>query len=315
MRLTSLMEKCKKVKCFIVFSLFALYELIHLIIIKHEADLYVLMSRPIGDVVYGLAYVNSLKLKSCKNIVVFIEESKDRLVQQYTGVDKICFFKKNDKQWLRIQCLIGFRVLLKIARCFNIYGTVPWVFVHDNSILRMDALSIIRNEIFSLDENASIEYPCFADEPIVSIPNFENVKNKIIVLNPYSNSMISENLSVFELIAKILLDDGYIVYTNIVENQLPIKGTLALFCSIYEFYSICNQVQFVISIRSGIIDLCISANTQFIVIYYPKVSWKESYSQGFFYDYTLQAWKTNNVTELKYMNDNLTVASILKIIK
>lgn len=290
------------------------YQLYRIAKRKRDDEIVVLMTPGIGDDVYGLAFLKCLKQWKSKRIVVYALESKKQLFDYYSNViDKIVYFTKADPEWKRCQDLSQVGILRRISRKKDIYTILIYPYYHNP---RYDDgrswLRILKEDVFQfpLDVSAEIQYPNFSDIVIHTIPDFEMYKSRIVVLNPYSVSMDNSMMSLYEKIASFLLDKGYIVYTNVVGDQQAVVGSLPLNVSIFEFYAICNQIPMIISTRSGIIDLVISAKSNFLIYYFPFVNndWQFDI-KTFLHRYTLTAWNTGNVEETIY-NDNQSALAV-----
>ena len=61
--------------------------------------------------------------------------------------------------------------------------------------------------------------------------------------------------------------DGYTVYTNVQKDQSPVRGTRELRCDLAEFLEIASHIPFIISVRSGLLDLAVTTNVNMFVLY------------------------------------------------
>lgn len=127
-------------------------------------------------------------------------------------------------------------------------------------------------ELFDIQQDVPIQYHALKPMKVSSIPNFYGSCKKIVILNPYSNSAhFSKEL--FEVMEKLVLrlknagGGGYTVYTNIIKDQLPIRGTKELRCGLAEFLEIAAHVPFIVSVRSGILDFVVKTNVNMLVLY------------------------------------------------
>ena len=266
-----------------------------------EDEVAVTMTNAIGDDIYGLAYLRAFKNTFGVKIVLYGLKSKAKLYDNYGDtIERKVYFNKTEAEWKRIQSISMLRKQIRKSIRHKIYPILMHQYYHqpehdDGN----DFLEVLRKDVFNLAvSDAIIQYPIFIKEPITTIKEFDKIKGRIVVINPYSSSMDNTMMNLYEKIAGYLLERDYIVYTNVIKTQEPVKNTIPLDCSIYEFYAICNQIPMVISTRSGILDLVISSNTNFLVYYLPFVhnGWRFD-NDVFFHRYTLKAWGTNNVTE------------------
>lgn len=273
---------------------------------KKKDEIILIMSNPLGDCVYGLAYANALKINKQKNLIIISDRKRKRLIESYKIEAKIISLEGTSREWKWTQYLNGSRLCVLIAMRLGIYNIVPWVVCSMKKYKDSNALDLIRDKLFHLPNTAKIAYPDFSNEPIKSIPDFEKNKNRIAIINPYSTSMDDVDFEFFNQVSLKLIHRGYIVYTNVVGNQKAVTGGEKLCCPIEEFYAICNQVPLVVSVRSGIIDFTISANTIFYIVYF--LCQFKGISDGFAGQYALNAWKTNNVEEIVYSDIDSNLA-------
>ena len=277
---------------------------------KKNDEIFLITSNPLGDCVYGMAYANALKENKQKKLVIISDRKRKRLIESYKIDAKIISLDGASREWKWTQHLNGSRLCVLIAKKLEIYNIVPWVVCSMNKYKKSNALDLIRDKMYSLPKSAKIAYPDFSNEPITSIPNFKQNKDRIAIINPYSTSMDDVDFEFFNHISLKLLERGYIVYTNVVGSQKAVTGGSKLNCSVEEFYAICNQVPIVVSVRSGIIDFSISANTNFYIVYFLD-QFKDK-GDGFAGQYALDAWKTNNVDESVYSNIESNLAHFEK---
>ncbi len=278
---------------------------------KHKGDVIVL-TQHIGDDVYGLAFIHEFKKYRKKHLTLIGASTRKRLYEYYSeDYDELALINPKSTKWEIYQQIHTSRRTIKLARRFLIFSSFPyrWIPIAQND--GRNALTIIRDDMLQLPNTCKHISPNFSSEKITTIHCFDNLHNKIVILNPYSASMDEPDFSLFEEIAKMLIGMGFIVYTNVIGDQSEIKGTRPLRCSLYEFYAICNKVPLVVSVRSGILDLCISSKTNFMVYYFP-IAWRKKCGSVncFFNEYTLSAWGYRNVKELIY-NDNLSAIQAL----
>lgn len=271
-----------------------------MILTKKKEEYYILMSTSIGDDVYGMAYIRELKIQSGKSIIVYCHEHKRRLIENYTDVvDDIRCYPKGYKGWVRINYSI---FLIDIARKFGIYSIMPHHYIPLERNEGRSCLNIIWKDMLCFEREPMKQYPDFSKELITSIPIQNTGGGKIVILNYSSQFMSNVDLSIFEFIAEDLTKRGYVVYSNVIREQQPIKYTKALNCSIYEFYAICNHIAAVISVRSGILDLAANTNASFLVYNFPFPNKSRQYNEEWMARYTLKAWDKKNLIETLVYN-------------
>ena len=130
-----------------------------------------------------------------------------------------------------------------------------------------------------------ISYHKQATVPIKNIEKFKEYHKKICIVNPYSYSIYSK-VQLFEKIVLELRKKGYIVYTNVIQSQKAMSGTLRLDCSMQELYSIACEIPLIVSVRTGLLDYLVPSGINMFVLYgQTKVG-----ESGHESDYTMQEW-------------------------
>ena len=256
----------------------------------------IILPMAIGDFCYALAYMRELCMKKeseGKDILLVVYDKRKSLLTQYELDYPKIFIQKGTRESQIVDWIAYNRYLMKFARKHNIYTTVAYYETPERKACK-SCLDISRYNIFKLEGKGHIVYPCVPNCEITSISDFDEVNNRIVILNPYSNSLELKDNGLFEELSSFLHKKGYVLYTNVIPGQKIVKGTYPLACSIIELYNICKRIPLVISIRSGIIDYLISSPAHFFVIYEQDVSPKYRSI------YALDAWQTNNVYETVY---------------
>jgi len=276
-------------------KLIALYHLCVMIVRKHKDECYIIMSTSIGDDVYGMAYVRDMKEKNKKRIIVYVHEHKRKLIENYGVVDEIRSFPKKYKGWIRINY---FPSLINLGKKHGIYSIMPYHYIPMEKNNGRDCLKIIRESLLGLDFTPQIQYPDFSQEPIVSLSDIERDGNKIIILNYSSQFMKNVDMALFQAIADELTRNGFKVYTNVVGTQKPLNNTFALNCSFYELYAISNKIKAIISVRSGILDLCANTKAAFLVYNFPFPGESDLYNEEWMHRFDVSAWGKKNMIEI-----------------
>lgn len=278
-------------------------------------EVYILTNPPIGDTVYCLAYLDAFKRNNpTKTVVLFGYKNRNTIYNLYkTSFDRIEYV---DSFSNKIGSILRRKGLIKFLKRYNIYTTYPYFYKKVPYNLGETTLDVIKNELLTLPDNARITFPSVPRQSVTSIENFIEIKDRIVVINPYSVTIRGMDLTIFNNIAEFLTNQGYIVYTNAIDNQEIIPNTRRLNCSIYEFYEICNSIPLVISTRSGIIDFLVSTSSKFYVIYFGVETggtrWLANPIDHFYNYFRLDAWGTNNVYEHIYQTDNESLNNFIK---
>lgn len=133
---------------------------------------------------------------------------------------------------------------------------------------RTDYVTAFRRA-FGLNDDAPVQYHALKRAPVRSIPDFETICARTVVLNPYSNSAVMDTAgeAFFEEACRLLKSRGYTVYTNTIRDQRPVSGSLTLRCSLEEMLSIADRIPLVVSLRSGLLDLLAPTGVNMFVTY------------------------------------------------
>ena len=254
--------------------------------------------RPIGDTVYGLSSIDAYRQKyPNKRITVIGSERNKELIESYSGIDKVMLFPPNDESYRRMLAYTAFPKLCAQGAIHGIYATLPV------TKKRGDLISLQRQEIFHLDDSVPITYHGLHGGG-VSIEHFEEQKDKIVLINPYSTTMPHVTIPLYAKLCDILTSRGYIVYTNVVGDQKPVEGSKPPRCSVTELYSIACDIPLIVSVRSGILDLLAKSNINMFVMY-------EGTTKSRGYDrYHLSAWRCQGDVEEIYVGSKAILESV-----
>ena len=252
---------------------------------KREDDIIIYLTNLIGDTVYGLAYLTAIHMTYPEKRIVVVGNLKlKNLIESYQGIDKAVYIEEK-KDLKKIGSFISDNHVSERAIQHWVYNSNPFYFKKCSDADNPDSLYQLKKHIYRLPEDSNIDYHHLYSETVVSaIKNFEDLKNKIIILNPYSNSAFEATDILFRKISYYLMENGYIVYTNVVGNQKPIYGTKELRCNIEELFNIARNISAIISIRSGILDYLAPSGVNMFVIY-------ENCSEKLKKMYHLTSWK------------------------
>lgn len=256
----------------------------------NDIDSVIVLLKGIGDTVYGLAYIDEI-MKKTTNIAVIGNIKLKSLIESYSKNIKFIPYDVSKGQYKRFSNYMECERIIKVKTSFNLYNTDPYhVYMRCKGANYNSAINLLRMEVFKLEENSKITYPPIAKTPVKAIKNFKELATRLIILNPYSNSVNSVKLEIYEKIANSLKNSGFIVYTNTTEKQKEILGTEKLVCSIDELASILQSVAGIVSLRSGILDLAVNSGTPMFVIY-------SNCTKKFQEIYSLSAWVGKSTVE------------------
>lgn len=276
---------------------------------KNKNDIIIVLLKGVGDTLYGLSCLDSLKNKNINSEIIVIGNAKYRdLILSYKSVNQVKCYDVKKGEYKKYECFIYSCIVSLIGLKINIFNSNPYfAYKIKKSSTPSSAIELLKREIFKVDDKAGITYPKIKRvKKITSIPGFYNNASRIVLINPYSNSMDSM-LNIYKMIAKLLRQSGYIPYVNLVEGQEGIEQCEKLYCSIEELYEIARHVAGVVSVRSGILDLLVNTGIPVFALYYNCTS-------KFRNIYNLNAWKCKNQIDevmVKYNNDEEIINSFL----
>lgn len=98
-------------------------------------------------------------------------------------------------------------------------------------------------------------------------------KGKTVLISPYSHSVAQMDLSLFNYITNVLIDNGYSVCTNIAGEEKALPNTVGLCLPYINCVDFLNKAGYFIGARSGFCDV-ISTTTARMVVLYRSGSYK-----------------------------------------
>jgi len=141
----------------------------------------------------------------------------------------------------------------------------------------VDFHTMFKYAVFRMEEKDKIMLPNMDSLPGTSKKDIEEffkkeglVPEKTAVLSPYANTISNLPIKVWEKIAGILKEKGYVVCTNSASvNEPAIEGTKPLFIPFSIAVPVLNTAGLFIAMRSGLCDIVASSKCKKI-IFYPK---------------------------------------------
>ena len=240
----------------------------------------------IGDLLYSLAFLEEIKKREpARKIVVLTLARFRHIVESFGGYDELVLIPDRGLAWFRYKSLVA-HLGLEHQLFQNNIIIGPWAYISKE---RKDEsyIQAMRTK-FGLKQDTPIHYHAVSPKSVTCIPQFEELHTKVVVLNPYSRSenLDSIETTFFEQACALLTQMGYIVYTNTIKNQMPIRGSKSLHCSLEELLGIASKIPLIVSIRSGILDYLIPTGIHMFVIY----------NNPWFYTwYNLSSWNGQGV--------------------
>jgi hypothetical protein len=270
-----------------------------------ENTLIIILTNLLGDSIYGLAYIDEVKKKYPGYKITVIGAKKYAyFLKNYVGIDELVFTDDMvSATRKRITSMICSSSVSERALKYGIYNVTTCFYDVCYNAINPDSLYQLKTHILKLSDNAQITYPKFDDVCVSAIDNFERDKDKIVIINPYSNSLAGVGLKLFERIATILQERGYRVFTNTIGEQSALKGTERLDCKIDELFSICKQIPLFISVRSGVLDAIVSSDVNIFVVY-------DQVDDKWMKIFSVKSWKCTGLIEEVQLNNIENVLTV-----
>lgn len=251
---------------------------------KDEDTIEVIMGYGIGDALFCAAYLKNLKVAPFRYIKVIAPKRLAPILRTYSFIDKYQFVFTHGNKMRCLNYILHDESLKQRALKYNIYTSLP------AKKQPIGMLEHFEKNVYKLSSTPSIEFHNVVPGVVTAIENFESNYKKIVVLNPYSNSInIDKNgggkvYLYFEKVSRFLQERGFQVYTNVINDQKAVKGSLELRCSLAELYAISLKIPLIVSVRSGILDFIVKSNINMFVLYDGDIGRTT---------YTLSQWQCN----------------------
>lgn len=249
----------------------------------------------IGDICLNSAYLQAFREENNIKILLVVAENVRWVTECFSGYDKlICVskYKLDDFRYIMSKHIrwrwydrnfLNKKIIFTNIRYHRALSPYP----------HATALESLRNIIYRLEKYVDIQYPSLPnnEDNVVALEN-----GKKILLNAVSNSS-KIPIEIFDPIIKYFRNNGYIVYMNCAyPDDYYIDGTQQLVTSSDELYAIGQEFDFIVSIRSGILDFLASKGKRQIVLYDHN---------DFMELFTMKQWPGVNALEMYYDDPNL----------
>lgn len=207
----------------------------------------------IGDEALALSWIKAFKEQHyIKEITIITSKLYKQLTNLYSSYcDEVEVWEKEDLEALRIYSISG------TSTSYNLVGA-NWIWFPQERRIQFPMNQVVYKTMhLGIPYNVPSEYYAGIPnkkefEKIIEENNIE--KGKMVLLIPYSRSAKMLPDTFWEKLAK-RLSEKYVVYTNVGEDEQPIKGTKPLFLPLDMLGAVVNYGGYAISIRCGISDL------------------------------------------------------------
>lgn len=246
---------------------------------RKDDEIYLIFGTAIGDNLYGLAYLDALHEKfPDKKFIVFSSEKNYTFLKTYKNIDELRLYAP--EKCIHAKLIIESEQLYK-SLAENIIVPEPLYYRRFRGDKELGSLHLLKKYIYGLPEDTPARYHGLTRIPVVAIKDFDRLKNRIVIINPYETSR-NKCREYYTEICDELNSRGYILFTNVTGNQRPLPGTQALNCSLEELYSIACEIPLIVSRRSGILDFLMPSGINMFAIfevniflkYFPLSEWQ-----------------------------------------
>ena len=225
-----------------------------------EGTFYMVCPGGIGDTLAVASLVYAFKKEnSVDRVCLIVSERQSDLPDLFNSADE----KIVSDELIAICCC--FSLFSGIKKCQNyLYGHY-WTKDIKFHIFDEVLLSCYK-EFMCIDERSERERARFARGNTHGAFSQENYQDSVILM-PHANTVELLPTSFWEKLAVKLVENGYVVYTNIRdETEYVIPGTHAISKSLTDTAVFAEKCSLVIALRSGICDLLAFSKAKMIVI-------------------------------------------------
>lgn len=227
----------------------------------------------LGDVYYAMAYLPFwLVSQSVQEYVVITVGSACRDIAKMFGVEEVISIEQNTMDKLVQAILYSNEQKALIAHHDRPY-TSELIKALNYKCISFE--SFYRSGVFGLKENTVAYAPGKLEE---YKELYKIKKGRTVIISPYAKSVANISVNVWDEIVNHYLSLGYSVFTNVVGEEQPIKGTEALNVPLTMIQSLVEYSGTFIGVRSGLCDVIKNAKCKKIALYpdcyYSNTKWK-----------------------------------------
>jgi hypothetical protein len=226
----------------------------------HNQNVVIAYGPAMGDLLFSLAYFNSITSESLETVLICSERSK--WICELFMLTNTKILAKSSKVLEHLAIAVEPSIHHRIYSMFckrNLYIVNANAYLkemHENNYLLVD---LLKNEVFKCD--AQIQRPIV---PSVKV-NVDIPQNSVLL--SFSYSAKAEDINEWETLAMTLNKLGYTVFCNCETNEdAPIKGTESLVLTMIEVYNIAPKFTCFIGMRSGFFDFIIDNAKKIICV-------------------------------------------------
>ncbi|MBQ8413424.1 MAG: hypothetical protein IJX12_07465 [Lachnospiraceae bacterium] len=227
----------------------------------------------LGDIYFMMSYLPYfIERRSIKSYVICVIGKACQQVIYMFGEHKVEVFKQRDMDEIIQGALYG-----RTSDFFIPHQDRPYVINLSNALYarKIPLEQIYCCGVFGLPKDTiPVEPMYFSDYPKLE----EIEKNNGVILSPYAKSVTLLPLCIWKQIVDYYKSKGKQCFTNVVGDEAPLEGTIAISPKISEMKSVVERAGVFVGIRSGMCDVVRTANAEKIALFpdynYCDTSWK-----------------------------------------
>jgi hypothetical protein len=229
------------------------YPMHHLVVCPNHA---------LGDVYWAMSFLPLyLEKHGIKAVAIVVIGNSCRQVAELFGAENIVMLEPPEMDEL-VQALIftreGNSIIAHHDRPYT-DNIIRWLDRHFLSFI-----DYYRYAVYGLAEDT----PPVPPANFVPFANHENIKpGQSVILSPYAKSVVALPPGFWEQIAADYSARDYEVYTNVIGDESPIRGTQTLTLPLAQMPAAAEYAGVFIGLRSGLCDILFAANCRKTVVF------------------------------------------------
>ncbi len=222
-----------------------------------------------GDVYLSCFYLyDYIRINNISDYVYVVANKSAQKVAELFGVNAVIWNKKklfDVVSWGRYR---GFKET-RIKKMHPSIGEQRGLWHY---VIGIDYNTMMQKWIFN-NPNRIVSYDLRQEDSDYIFAKYNLKKGKTVLISPYSHSVAQMDLSLFNYITNVLIDNGYSVCTNIAGEEKALPNTVGLCLPYINCVDFLNKAGYFIGARSGFCDV-ISTTTARMVVLYRSGSYK-----------------------------------------
>lgn len=220
--------------------------------------------RALGDVYWGMSYLPALlekkKISSCAVAVV---GNPCRQVAEMFGHEDVFVLDQKEMDAVLQAIVLTEEPQAVIAHHNHFYIDPSFQILQKKFILFSD---YFRDIVYGLPSDTQKSKPTKI-QPLSPQIQRQIPEKKSVIMAPYANSVVEAPMTFWETLAQEYEEQGFSVFSNVVDGQAPIPHTTALALPLGEMIAAVQWAGVFVSIRSGLCDVVDSAQCEKILVF------------------------------------------------